>query len=106
MEKNDILERYRAQKSDEGMDAAVGRGRMLGMRICEAACLLLSLISIAAGAGAVYSAIVTLIFLMWACEGYAKYIFSRKRAYLLAILVCVFYAVLCFFEFLNKLNLW
>ena len=93
MKKDEILERSRVSKSDEGMDFARDQGRKIGL-VCFHVLLIVMLITSRFVAKVIDKtalyALLTLAAAFWASESYAMYRFSRETSYLaLALLTAV-----------------
>ena len=105
MKKEEVLEKSRASKSDEGIDFAQNQGRKIGI-VCFHVLLVVMLISSRFLADAIDKtamyALFTLTAAFWASESYAMYRFSGEKSHLataLLIAVISLAALALFFTF-------
>lgn len=82
MQKDEILERSRNERKDEGMENAENRGRKIGFIIFVCLFIALTLFNIMRGEFRTQHAISVLFWAFLSAEAYGKYRFAKNKAYL------------------------
>lgn len=90
MLKDEVLARSRSEKADEGMENAGNKGRQFGFIAFCAMFIILMIFIFLFDSAKTFHAISALFWIYVSVEAYAKYRFSKNKAYLVtAIAGCI-----------------
>lgn len=104
MNRDDILEKYRSENNDEGLEYFENTGRVFGMAVFYWVALILFIIGLYEGKSTELLLIFVLI--SFATENFAKYRFTKVSKYLRRTFIWGIWAMLCIMIYVYRLMGW
>jgi len=86
MLKEEVLEKSRSERTDEGMENAENQGRRIGFIAFVFVFLALALFNLFVGETGTFYAMLSLFWVFLAAEAYAKYRFAKRKVYLVTVI--------------------
>lgn len=86
MNKEEILEKSRQSKKDEGIEYAENQGRKIGFIAFSFLFVFLTIFNLFFGESSTFYAISSLLWAFIAAVGYGKYHFAKQKLYLITVI--------------------
>jgi len=103
MEKEEILEKSRQEKRDEGKEFVFDKGRKSGVTGMVIIFCILAVFNLYTGREATNSALVAMMFAYLSCESLGKYTITKRKIDLFKIIIG---SVVCMYFFVHYFILW